>query len=61
MSILGTGGSSWLNLVQDDITSVILTGGASRTPMIQSAVRAAVGESKIAMNVNADEAAVLGT
>lgn len=29
--------------------------------MIQTAVRAAVGESKIAQNVNADEAAVLGT
>ena len=29
---------------QDNITSVILTGGASRTPMIQTAVRAAVGE-----------------
>ena len=46
MSILGTGGSSWLNLIQDDITSVILTGGASRTPMIRSAVRAAVGEER---------------
>ena len=32
-----------------------------RTPMIQNAVKAAVGESKIALNVNADEAAVLGT
>ena len=45
---------------KDNITSVILTGGASRTPMIQTAVKAAVGESKIALNVNADEAAVLG-
>ncbi|KAI0659567.1 actin-like ATPase domain-containing protein [Cubamyces menziesii] len=44
----------------DNITSVILTGGSSRTPMIQDAVRAAVGASKIAQNVNADEAAVLG-
>ncbi|TFY61102.1 hypothetical protein EVJ58_g4721 [Rhodofomes roseus] len=44
----------------DSISSVILTGGASRTPMIQAAVKAAVGESKIALNVNADEAAVLG-
>ncbi|KAI0339093.1 actin-like ATPase domain-containing protein [Trametopsis cervina] len=47
-------------LTLDNVTSVILTGGASRTPMIQAAVRAAVGESKIALNVNADEAAVLG-
>jgi len=30
---------------QDNITSVILTGGSTRTPMIQAAVRAAVGES----------------
>jgi hypoxia up-regulated 1 len=49
-----------LNDLQDNVTSVILTGGASRTPMIQAAVKAAVGESKIALNVNADEAAVLG-
>ncbi|KAH7927208.1 actin-like ATPase domain-containing protein [Leucogyrophana mollusca] len=47
-------------LTLSDITSVILTGGASRTPMIQTAVKAAVGEERIALNVNADEAAVLG-
>ncbi|KAK7039209.1 lumenal Hsp70 protein [Paramarasmius palmivorus] len=47
-------------LTLDNITSVIYTGGATRTPMIQAAVKAAVGEEKIAMNVNADEAAVLG-
>ncbi|EMD35137.1 hypothetical protein CERSUDRAFT_116612 [Gelatoporia subvermispora B] len=47
-------------LTLDNVTSVILTGGASRTPMIQSAVKAAVGDNKIALNVNADEAAVLG-
>ncbi|KAG7447381.1 actin-like ATPase domain-containing protein [Guyanagaster necrorhizus] len=44
----------------NDITSVILTGGSTRTPMIQAAVKAAVGDDKIALNVNADEAAVLG-
>ncbi|KAI8996318.1 actin-like ATPase domain-containing protein [Trametes punicea] len=44
----------------DNITSVILTGGSSRTPMIQDEVKAAVGANKIAQNVNADEAAVLG-
>ncbi|KAI0830309.1 actin-like ATPase domain-containing protein [Trametes gibbosa] len=44
----------------DNITSVILTGGSSRTPMIQDAVKAAAGADKIAQNVNADEAAVLG-
>ncbi|KDQ16953.1 hypothetical protein BOTBODRAFT_156336 [Botryobasidium botryosum FD-172 SS1] len=47
-------------LTLNDIKSVILTGGASRTPMIQAAVRAAVGDAKIAQNVNADEASVLG-
>jgi len=47
-------------LTLDDINSVILTGGSSRTPMVQAAVKAAVGEDKIAMNVNADEAAALG-
>ncbi|KAI6037994.1 heat shock protein 70 family [Pisolithus marmoratus] len=47
-----------LNL--DNVASVILTGGSSRTPMVQAAVRTAVGEDRIAMNVNADEAAVLG-
>ncbi|KAJ8461803.1 hypothetical protein ONZ45_g18168 [Pleurotus djamor] len=44
----------------DNVTSVILTGGSTRTPMIQAAIKAAVGEDKIALNVNADEAAVLG-
>ncbi|KAH8107309.1 hypothetical protein DFH11DRAFT_1691777 [Phellopilus nigrolimitatus] len=47
-------------LALDDITSVILTGGHSRVSMVQAAVRAAVGESKIATSVNVDEAAVLG-
>ncbi|KXN81662.1 Hypoxia up-regulated protein 1 [Leucoagaricus sp. SymC.cos] len=43
-----------------NITSLIFTGGATRTPMIQAAVKAAVGEDKLAYNVNADEAAVMG-
>jgi hypoxia up-regulated 1 len=46
---------------QDDIESVILIGGSSRVPMVQAAVAAVVGEEKIAKNVNADEAAVLGS
>jgi hypoxia up-regulated 1 len=46
--------------LQDQITSIILTGGASRTPMIKDAVTRALGADKIAVNVNADEAAVLG-
>ncbi|KAI6022904.1 Hsp70 protein-domain-containing protein [Pisolithus microcarpus] len=44
----------------DNVASVILTGGSSRTPMVQAAVKAAVGEDRIALNVNADESAVLG-
>ena len=52
-----------------DITSVILTGGHSRVPMVQAAVRrvletapggGASAISKIATSVNADEAVVLG-
>jgi hypoxia up-regulated 1 len=61
-----------------DIESVILTGGATRIPMVRAALAAAVGEyvptrvldagrlqpthfrEKLAMNVNSDEAAVLG-
>ncbi|GAA6001699.1 uncharacterized protein JCM10292_004998 [Rhodotorula paludigena] len=42
------------------IESVILVGGSSRVPLVQRAVAHAVGEGKIAKNVNADEAAVLG-
>ncbi|KAI0270552.1 actin-like ATPase domain-containing protein [Gloeopeniophorella convolvens] len=48
------------NLTVADIDSVILTGGASRIPMVRAALVAAVGEEKLAMNVNSDEAAVLG-
>ncbi|EJD05176.1 actin-like ATPase domain-containing protein [Fomitiporia mediterranea MF3/22] len=44
----------------DDIKSVILTGGHSRTPMVQASLKTAVGEGRIATSVNADEAAVLG-
>ncbi|KIJ60918.1 hypothetical protein HYDPIDRAFT_169952 [Hydnomerulius pinastri MD-312] len=47
-------------LTLENISSVILTGGSSRAPMVQAAVKAAVGEERIALNVNADEAAVLG-
>ncbi|EPQ55862.1 actin-like ATPase domain-containing protein [Gloeophyllum trabeum ATCC 11539] len=43
-----------------NITSIIMTGGSSRVPMLQNAVKAAVGESMLAWNVNADEATVLG-
>ncbi|GAA5979281.1 hypothetical protein JCM11641_001981 [Rhodosporidiobolus odoratus] len=42
------------------IESVILVGGSSRVPMVQKAVAEKVGEERIAKNVNADEASVLG-
>ncbi|KAG6911087.1 hypothetical protein DXG01_004602 [Tephrocybe rancida] len=48
------------NLTLDQISSVLLVGGTTRTPMVQTAVKAAVGAEKIALNVNADEAPVLG-
>ncbi|KAJ4481128.1 Hsp70 protein-domain-containing protein [Lentinula aciculospora] len=44
----------------DKLVSVIFTGGSTRVPMVQAAVKTLVGEDKIALNVNADEAAVLG-
>ncbi|GLB44149.1 putative heat shock protein 70 family protein [Lyophyllum shimeji] len=47
-------------LTLDNITSVLLVGGTTRTPMVQDAVKSAVGADKIALNVNADESPVLG-
>ncbi|TIC74054.1 actin-like ATPase domain-containing protein [Wallemia mellicola] len=44
----------------NSVNSVILTGGASRIPVIQSHVRSDVGDEKISTSVNADESAVLG-
>lgn len=44
-----------------DLTSIILHGGASRTPFVQKALEKVAGSSdKIRSNVNADEAAVFG-
>ncbi|KAJ6441806.1 Hsp70 family chaperone [Purpureocillium lavendulum] len=44
-----------------DLTSVILHGGATRTPFVQKALEKLVGSSeKLRSNVNADEAAVFG-
>lgn len=44
-----------------DIDSVVLIGGSTRVPAVQAALRAAgVPEEKIAVNVNADEAPVMG-
>ncbi|KAG9082693.1 lumenal Hsp70 protein, partial [Ceratobasidium sp. 392] len=42
-----------------DVQSVILYGGNTRAPFLQTVLKSAVGSAKIATNVNADEAAVL--
>ncbi|KAF2749505.1 actin-like ATPase domain-containing protein [Sporormia fimetaria CBS 119925] len=47
-------------LTTDDIDSLIVAGGASRTPFVQAHLEALVGKAKIKANVNADEAAVFG-
>lgn len=43
-----------------DIDSIIVHGGATRTPFIQSRLEAIAGKGKIRANVNSDEAAVFG-
>lgn len=43
-----------------EIDSVIVHGGASRTPFVQAHLEALVGKSKMKANVNSDEAAVFG-
>ncbi|KAF1986846.1 actin-like ATPase domain-containing protein [Aulographum hederae CBS 113979] len=49
-------------LSYSDLDSVILHGGATRTPFIQKALESLVGDpSKIRSNVNADEAAAFGS
>ena len=50
-------------LTINDVSSVILFGGNTRVPFVQSAIRSVLGDEhsdKIAQNVNTDEAAVLG-
>lgn len=44
----------------NDIDSLILHGGAARVPFVQQALLEIIAEDKIARNVNADEAAVMG-
>lgn len=43
-----------------DIDSVIVHGGATRTPFVQNRLEAIAGKGKIRANVNSDEAAVFG-
>ncbi|KAF2266466.1 heat shock protein 70-like protein-like protein [Lojkania enalia] len=47
-------------LTIEDIDSVIVHGGATRTPFVQSRLETLAGKSKIRANVNSDEAAVFG-
>lgn len=47
-------------LTIEDIDSVIVHGGATRTPFIQARLEALAGKEKIRANVNSDEAAVFG-
>jgi hypoxia up-regulated 1 len=47
-------------LTVKDIDSLIVHGGASRTPFVQSRLESLVGKGKIRANVNSDEAAVFG-
>lgn len=49
------------NLKVDDLDSIILHGGATRTPFVQTRLEGFIGDSgKIRSNVNSDEAAVFG-
>lgn len=45
----------------EDVQSIILHGGTTRVPFVQTILKSTAGSDKIATNVNADEAAVLGT
>lgn len=44
----------------EDVDSVIVHGGATRTPFVQNRLESLVGKAKIRSNVNSDEAAVFG-
>ena len=58
-----TNALSSANLGLDDLTSIILFGGNTRVPFVQTAIRSVLTDAhidKIAQNVNTDEAAVLG-
>lgn len=52
---LSSAGLTW-----KDIDSVIVHGGATRTPFVQSRLEQLAGKGKIRANVNSDEAAVFG-
>ncbi|GAB5586845.1 lumenal Hsp70 protein [Umbelopsis nana] len=43
-----------------DVNSLVLVGGSVRVPAVQKILKKTIGSDKVAQNVNADEAAVLG-
>ncbi|KAG2181833.1 hypothetical protein INT44_008649 [Umbelopsis vinacea] len=43
-----------------DVNSLVLVGGSVRVPSVQKILKKTIGSEKVAQNVNADEAAVLG-
>ncbi|CAO3677928.1 unnamed protein product [Umbelopsis vinacea] len=43
-----------------DVNSLVLVGGSVRVPAVQKILKKTIGSDKLAQNVNADEAAVLG-
>lgn len=45
----------------NDISSVILNGGSTRVPFIQSFLKSLIGEDRISKSVNTDESAAFGT
>ncbi|KZM26213.1 lumenal Hsp70 protein [Ascochyta rabiei] len=47
-------------LTVEDVDSIIIHGGATRTPFVQARLEAVAGKDKIRANVNSDEAAVFG-
>lgn len=47
-------------LTFDEIDSLIVHGGATRTPFVQNRLETVAGKGKIRANVNSDEAAVMG-
>lgn len=48
------------NMKTSDISSLVLVGGSVRVPAVQKILKKTIGNDKLAQNVNADEAAVLG-
>jgi hypoxia up-regulated 1 len=48
------------NMKTSEVSSLVLVGGSVRAPAVQKILKQTIGSDKLAQNVNADEAAVLG-